>query len=313
MPKRFFSKKAMYNRPLDLSKRIHSIRRIIRMTASLLDGKQLALTRLETLKSATEQHIQSGHRPPGLAVVLLGDDPASTIYVNHKRKACETVGFNAFSYNLPDETAEHTLLELIDTLNEDAAIHGILVQLPLPAHINTRAIIERISPAKDVDGFHPYNLGRLAQGEPTLRPCTPLGITKLLAHYQINPKSLHAVVIGTSNIVGRPMALELLLAKATVTLCHRDTKNLEQHVRHAELLIIAAGSKDIIPIHWFHKDQIIIDVGIHRESNGQIRGDIDFNQVKHKVAWITPVPGGVGPMTISCLLENTLKAAEKSV
>ncbi|MDX2345455.1 MAG: bifunctional methylenetetrahydrofolate dehydrogenase/methenyltetrahydrofolate cyclohydrolase FolD [Legionella sp.] len=282
------------------------------MTASLLKGKQLALTRLEMLKTKVAERTQLGLRPPGLAVVLLGHDPASEIYVNHKHTACETAGFNALSYNLPSETSELDLLNLIDTLNKNTEIDGILVQLPLPEHINSRVIIERIHPSKDVDGFHPYNFGRLAQANPTLRPCTPYGIIKLLAHYQINLHGLHAVIIGTSNIVGRPMALELLLANATVTLCHRATKNLEQHVRSAELLVIATGSKDIIPSDWFHKNQIIVDVGMHREPSGKIRGDVDFNQVKDKVAWITPVPGGVGPMTISCLLENTLKAAEKN-
>jgi methylenetetrahydrofolate dehydrogenase (NADP+)/methenyltetrahydrofolate cyclohydrolase len=282
------------------------------MTASLLNGKQLALTRLETIKTNVANRVRSGQRPPGLAVILLGNDPASEIYVNHKHKACKAAGFYTLSYHLPSETTESDLIELIDSLNENTAIDGILVQLPLPPHIASRAIIERILPTKDVDGFHPYNLGRLAQGEPTLRPCTPYGMMKLLEHHDINPQGLHAVVIGKSNIVGRPMALELLLAKATVTLCHRATKNLEQHVRQADLLISATGSKDIIPTHWFHEQQIIFDVGMHREANGKVRGDIDFNQAKEKVAWITPVPGGVGPMTISCLLENTLTMAEKN-
>ncbi len=282
------------------------------MTASLLDGKKLAAERLETLKHTVQKHIKLGHKPPGLAVVLVGEDPASKIYVNHKHRACKAAGMNTFSYKLPAETDEKLLLELIDTLNETPNIHGILVQLPLPTHISSRAVIERIHPEKDVDGFHPYNLGRLAQGEPTLRPCTPYGIMNLLSAYEINPHGLHAVVIGKSNIVGRPMALELLLAKATVTLCHRATKNLEQHVTTSDLIVIAAGSKDIIPAHWFHENQVVIDVGIHREANGTLRGDIDFHQVKEKVAWITPVPGGVGPMTINTLLENTLRAATQN-
>ena len=279
------------------------------MTASLLDGKKVAAERLKTLKMAVKKRIESGHQTPGLAVVLLGENAASQIYVNHKRKACKAAGFNDFSYDLPDKIDENSLIELIDELNENPEVDGILVQLPLPEHINSRAIIERILPTKDVDGFHPYNLGRLAQGEPTLRPCTPYGIMKLLEYYNINPHGLHAVVIGKSNIVGRPMALELVLAKATVTLCHRATKNLEQHVKAAELIVVAAGSKDIIPTDWFHENQIVIDIGMHREPNGKVRGDVDFHQVKEKVAWITPVPGGVGPMTISTLLENTLKAA----
>jgi len=281
------------------------------MTASLLDGKHVASLRLNNLKKRVDAHIAQGHSAPGLAVILLGDDPASHIYVNHKRKACQKVGFNTYAYDLPAETDESNLIELIDNLNEAPEVHGILVQLPLPSHINSRAIIERIKPSKDVDGFHPYNLGRLAQGDPTLRPCTPYGIINLLKHYEINPFGKRAVVIGSSNIVGRPMMLELLLAKATVTVCNRATRNLESHVREAELIIIAAGSKDILDPSWFSKNQIVIDVGMHREENGKLRGDINFEQVKNKVAWITPVPGGVGPMTICTLLENTFFAASK--
>ena len=217
---------------------------------------------------------------------------------------------NTYAYDLPSETDESSLLELIDNLNESPEIHGVLVQLPLPEHICARAVIERIKPSKDVDGFHPYNLGRLAQGEPTLRPCTPYGIMNLLKYYSIDPFGKRAVVIGSSNIVGRPMALELLLAKATVTVCHRATQNLESHVREAELVIIAAGSKDILDPSWFSEKQVVIDVGMHREEDGKLRGDLDFDHVKDNVAWITPVPGGVGPMTICTLLENTFYAAK---
>ncbi|MDF1683322.1 MAG: bifunctional methylenetetrahydrofolate dehydrogenase/methenyltetrahydrofolate cyclohydrolase FolD [Legionellaceae bacterium] len=281
------------------------------MTASLLDGKHVSSLRLDSLKNQVDIYLKQGHQTPGLAVILLGDDPASHIYVNHKKKACERVGLNTYAYNLPSETGESDLLELIDNLNESPEVHGVLVQLPLPAHINARAIIERIKPSKDVDGFHPYNLGRLAQGDPTLRPCTPYGIINLLKHYKINPFGKRAVVIGSSNIVGRPMAFELLLAKATVTVCNRATQDLESHVREAELIIIAAGSKDILDLSWFSENQIVVDVGMHREDNGALRGDIDFNQVKNKVDWITPVPGGVGPMTICTLLENTFLAAQQ--
>jgi methylenetetrahydrofolate dehydrogenase (NADP+) / methenyltetrahydrofolate cyclohydrolase len=282
------------------------------MTASLLDGKYVACVQLESLKLKVKAYLQDGHQPPGLAVILLGDDPASHIYVKNKRKSCIAVGFNTYAYDLPDTTSESSLLELIDTLNTSVEVHGILVQLPLPSHINSRAVIERILPTKDVDGFHPYNLGRLAQGTPNLRPCTPYGIMQLLEYYELSVHGKEAVVIGASNIVGRPMALELLRAKATVTVCHRATQRLEEHVRLADIVIIAAGNQDILPVDWFHKNQIVIDVGIHRQADGTLRGDVDFNQVKDKVAWITPVPGGVGPMTISALLENTFHAATQN-
>jgi methylenetetrahydrofolate dehydrogenase (NADP+) / methenyltetrahydrofolate cyclohydrolase len=283
------------------------------MTASLLSGKQAAAERLLIFKQQVEKRLDLGLRPPGLAVVLLGDDPASQIYLKHKYIACKAAGFNTYPHHLPAETSEKALIDLISALNQNSDVDGILVQLPLPQHINAEIILDMIHPSKDVDGFHPYNMGRLAEGNPSLRPCTPYGIMKLLAYYNINPEGKNAVVIGASNIVGRPMALELLLAKATVTVCHRATKNLGEHVKRAELVIIAAGSKDIIPLDCFHAQHIILDVGMHREPDGRLRGDIDFNQVKNKVAWITPVPGGIGPMTISCLLENTLKAAEENV
>lgn len=280
------------------------------MTASLLDGKHVASLRLAHLKKRVDAYLEQGYSAPGLAVILLGDDPASHVYVNNKRKACLRVGFNTYAYDLPSKTSESDLVELIDNLNESPDVDGILVQLPLPSHINTRAIIERIKPSKDVDGFHPYNIGRLAQSDPALRPCTPYGIINLLKHYEINLFGKRAVVIGSSNIVGRPMALELLIAKATVTVCHRATQNLASHIREADLIIIAAGSKDILDPDWFSQNQIVIDVGIHRNNDGKLRGDVDFHQVKEKVAWITPVPGGVGPMTICTLLENTFRAAE---
>ncbi|MCP0913631.1 MULTISPECIES: bifunctional methylenetetrahydrofolate dehydrogenase/methenyltetrahydrofolate cyclohydrolase FolD [Legionella] len=278
------------------------------MTAFLLDGKQVALTIRNELKENVSARIRKGYRPPGLAVILIGDDPASIIYVNNKRKACAEAGLSSFAYDLPASTKEDDLLSLIDELNHTQEIDGILVQLPLPEHINTVKVIERIDPAKDVDGFHPYNLGRLAQGNPLLRPCTPYGIMQLLKHYQLNPAGKHSVVIGASNIVGRPMALELLLAKATVTVCHRFTSHLESHVRHADLVVVATGRADVINTEWLHDQQILIDVGIHRLADGTLRGDVDFNKAKEKTAWITPVPGGVGPMTISTLLTNTLYA-----
>lgn len=278
--------------------------------ASILDGRYVSEEMKKIIGRDVTTLIQQGKRAPGLAVILLGNDPASCIYVNAKRKACENLGFNSFAYNLPDATSENDLLSLIDTLNESEEVDGILIQLPLPKHIHTSTIIERIIPSKDVDGFHPYNFGRLAQGNPSLRPCTPFGIIKLLDFYQIDLVGKHAVVVGASNIVGRPMALEFLHAKATVTICHRSTRNLEQHIRAADIIVIGTGTPDIVKTDWLNETQIVVDVGMHRLENGSVRGEIDFNIAKNKVAWITPVPGGVGPMTICMLLHNTLLAAQ---
>lgn len=279
------------------------------MSASLIDGKILASLRRKELKKRVDNYVQQGHRAPSLAVVLIGTDAASAVYVNNKRKACAEVGITSYSYDLPEETTQDDLICLIDTLNASKDIDGILIQLPLPRHIEEAVIIERIKPEKDVDGFHPYNVGRLAQRNPLLRPCTPLGIMSLLSYYQLSVKGKHVVVIGASNIVGRPMSLELLIAGATVSICHRFTRNLEQLVRIAEVIIVATGHMDVIDTEWLNKDQIVIDVGIHRLADGSIRGDVDFKKAIHKVAWITPVPGGVGPMTVVSLLENTLAAA----
>ena len=281
------------------------------MTASLLDGKKAASQIKVDLKLAVENSVKQGLRPPGLAVILVGNDEASGVYVANKRKACEEVGFNSYAYDLPANTSETKLLELIEQLNHSPEIDGILVQLPLPPTIDPHKVIECIHPAKDVDGFHPYNLGRLAQRNPQLRPCTPYGIISLLSFYQIPLVGMHAVVIGASNIVGRPMALEFLLAAATVTICHRFTNNLEKHVGIADILVVATGVKDIVDSAWLHEKQVIVDVGMHRLENGKLRGDIDFEQAKEKVAWITPVPGGVGPMTIATLLQNTLIASQR--
>lgn len=280
------------------------------MSAKILDGKKLAEERLRKLQKTVEQRRIQGLRVPGLGVILVGQDPASQIYVAHKHKACEQVGFYSQSYELPEITSQLDLLGLINQLNADPLIDGILVQLPLPEQIDSSFILEHIKPDKDVDGFHPYNLGRLAQQRPLLRPCTPYGVMLLLEHYQINPKGLHATVVGASNIVGKPMALELLQAGATVTICHRFTKNLEQHVKSADLLVVAIGKHDTIKADWIKQDAIVIDIGIHRLPNGEIRGDIHFDKASERASWITPVPGGVGPMTISTLLENTLFAAE---
>ncbi len=280
-----------------------------KMVGSILDGKFVAAEIRNLIKQDVVMRTQQGHRAPGLAVVLVGEDAASTIYVEHKRKACGEAGFNSYAYNLPIETLENELLALIDTLNESIDVDGILVQLPLPSHINTREVIERIHPNKDVDGFHPYNLGRLAQGNPQLRPCTPYGVMKLLNYYQIPIAGKHAVVIGASNIVGRPMALEFLHAKATVTICHSATHDLEQHVRMADILVVATGKSNLINPNWLQPQQVVIDIGMHRRPDGTVHGDVDFNLARKKVAWITPVPGGAGPMTICMLLQNTLFAA----
>lgn len=279
------------------------------MTAKLLDGKKVANDVKISIQNAVREMTQQGARPPGLAVVLVGSDPASQIYVANKRKACDEVGFRSFAYDFPINTSEEDLLSCIDTLNTSPEVDGILVQLPLP--FDPMRIIEAINPLKDVDGFHPYNVGRLALKHPYLRPCTPFGIIQLLTHYGIALEGLHAVVIGASNIVGRPMALELLMAKATVTVCHRFSNNLEQHVRFADLLVVAAGVQNVVSNEWLHEKQIVVDVGMHRLADGSLRGDVEFNGAKNRVAWITKVPGGVGPMTIASLLQNTLLAAKK--
>lgn len=281
------------------------------MSALLLDGQFLAAQRREELKLKIEHHIQTGKSAPGLAVVLIGQDPASTIYVRNKRKACDEVGIKSYSYDLPADIGQQDLLDLITELNESSFIDGILIQLPLPNHINENLIIEHIKPEKDVDGFHPYNLGRLAQKNPLLRPCTPLGIMNLLNYYQLAVKGKHAVVVGASNIVGRPMSLELLLAGATVSTCHKLTQNLSNIIGLADIVIVATGHLNVVDPAWLKPHQILVDVGMHRLKDGSLRGDVDFNKAKNKVAWITPVPGGVGPMTIVTLLENTLMAAIK--
>ncbi len=280
------------------------------MTASILDGKLVAAHMKEKIKHEVVLRVEQGKRPPGLAVILIGENnPASTLYVRNKCTACIEVGFKSFAYNLPADTTEKELLTLIETLNHSDEVHGILVQLPLPAHIHAGVVIENISPHKDVDGFHPYNIGRLAQGNPWLRPCTPWGVMMLLRHYHLSLVGKHAVVVGKSNIVGRPMALEFLLANVTVTNCSRATRNLEKHIRMADIVVVATGTADVLDTEWLNSSQILVDVGMHRTPEGKIRGDVDFESAKHKVAWITPVPGGVGPMTISTLLQNTLFAA----
>jgi methylenetetrahydrofolate dehydrogenase (NADP+)/methenyltetrahydrofolate cyclohydrolase len=279
------------------------------MPARIIDGKGVAAA-LRTALAARVAAFTARHgRPPGLAVLLVGSDAASQVYVRSKRRACEEVGMTSFAHDLPADTSEAALLALIERLNADPAVDGILVQLPLPAHIRSAVVLEHIDPAKDVDGFHPYNIGRLAQRLPGLRPCTPRGVMRLLEHYAIPTRGRHAVVVGASNIVGRPVALELLLTGATVTICHRFTRDLEAHVRQAELLVVAVGKPGLIPGDWIAPGAAVIDVGINRLPDGSLRGDVDFDGARERAAFITPVPGGVGPMTIAMLLENTLQAA----
>jgi len=281
------------------------------MTAQLIDGKTIAANIREDIANKVIARRQKGLRIPGLAVILVGSDPASEVYVSHKRKDCEQVGFVSESYDLPATTNQEELLTLIDKLNDDVRIDGILVQLPLPAHLDAAPLLERIRPDKDVDGFHPFNIGRLAQRNPLLRPCTPRGIMQLLASIKADLYGMNAVVVGASNIVGRPMALELLLAGCTVTVTHRFTKDLAAHVSNADLVVVAVGKPDLVKGDWIKPGAIVIDVGINRQADGKLIGDVEFAKAAARASWITPVPGGVGPMTRACLLENTLYAAEE--
>ncbi len=281
------------------------------MTAKLIDGKATAARlRLQIAKRVTERR-QQGLRAPGLAVILVGSDPASEVYVAHKRKDCEEVGFVSVAHDLPANTSQGELLALIDQLNRDGAIDGILVQLPLPAHLDASQLLERISPDKDVDGFHPFNVGRLAQRMPLMRSCTPKGIMTLLEDTAVDLHGLNAVIVGASNIVGRPMALELLLAGCTVTVTHRFTKDLPGHLANADLVVVAVGKPGLVKGEWIKPGAIVIDVGINRQDCGKLVGDVEFAEAAERAGWITPVPGGVGPMTRACLLENTLYAAER--
>jgi len=282
------------------------------MTAQIIDGKAIAENLLNSIKSRVDARLSAGKPTPGLAVILIGADPASAIYVRNKRLACEKVGIRSVAYDLPSSTTEAQLLDLIRQLNEDSSINGILVQSPLPAQIEEEHVIECISPAKDVDGFHPYNIGRLAVREPTLRSCTPFGVIKMMEALNIDLMGLDAVVVGVSNHVGRPMALELLLAGCTVTSCHRHTKDLAKAVAQADLVVAAAGKHNLIKGDWIKPGAIIIDIGITRLPDGKIAGDVEFDIAKTRAGWITPVPGGVGPMTVATLMENTLLALELS-
>ena len=280
------------------------------MGARVLDGKAIAAHIREQVKQRVKALREGGERQPGLAVVLVGENPASQVYVRNKRKACEEVGFHSELHEIPASTSQSELETLIDRLNADPAIDGILVQLPLPAHMDAESITERILPTKDVDGFHPYNLGRLALRMPLLRPCTPKGVMTLLAQTGRSLEGLDAVVIGQSNIVGRPMALELLAARCTITVCHSRTRDLADKARGADVLVAAVGRPAFVQGDWVKRGALVIDVGINRGADGRLVGDVDYAACAERADWITPVPGGVGPMTIASLLENTLQAAE---
>ena len=282
------------------------------MAAQIIDGKAQAAELRNKVKNSVAQRLAHGKRAPGLAVILVGADPASQVYVGSKRRACGEAGILSRSYDLPGDTSQAALLALLDALNADPTIDGILVQLPLPAHFDAETIIERIHPDKDVDGFHPYNVGRLALRLPALRPCTPHGVMTLLESTGQALKGQEAVVVGASNIVGRPMSLELLLAGCTVTTCHRFTRNLASHVQRADILVVAVGKPGFLKGAWVKPGATVIDVGINRNASGQIIGDVEFDSAAQRAAWITPVPGGVGPMTVATLLQNTLYAAERS-
>ncbi len=279
------------------------------MAARVLDGKRIAAQVLDQVAASTRALIARGQRAPSLAVILVGDDPASAVYVRNKRRACSQVGFVVRDYDLAAEITSSQLFELIDQLNVDPLVDGILLQLPLPAHIDSTSLIQRIHPDKDVDGFHAENVGRLALRQFGLRPCTPKGIMTLLAHTDQPVRGRDAVIVGVSNHVGRPLGLELLLAGATTTCCHRFTRDLEGHVGSADILVVAVGKPELIPGAWVKPGAVVIDVGINRLADGSLTGDVEFAPAAERASWITPVPGGVGPMTVATLMQNTLEAA----
>ncbi len=279
------------------------------MAAQLIDGKTISEALLNRVKAGVDARLAEGRRAPALAVVLVGNNPASEIYVRNKKRSCEKVGIRSVAFDLPASTTQAELLAIVDQVNADPEIDGILVQLPLPAHIDADAVIERIDPKKDVDGFHPYNIGRLALKMPLLRPCTPRGVMTMLEMSGIDPKGKRAVIIGASNIVGRPMALELLLARATVTVCHSATADLAAEVRRADIVVAAVGKPGFVPGDWIKEGAVVVDVGINRLPDGKVVGDVDFAAASERASWITPVPGGVGLMTVATLLQNTLDSA----
>ncbi len=280
------------------------------MTAKIIDGKQIANEILFEVKETISKATMKGKQPPGLAVIQVGENSASKIYIKNKRIACSKVGFKSFNYDLPEQTSEKELIELVVSLNSNPEVNGILVQLPLPPQINETIIIETIEPIKDVDGFHPYTIGRLMQRIPILRPCTAIGVMTMLDSIGADPIGKHVVIVGASNLVGRPLALEFLLRGATTTVCHRFTENLEHFVRQADILAVAVGKPNVVLSEWIKKDAIVLDIGINRNKKGNITGDVDFEIAKEKASWISPVPGGVGPMTVAMLIKNTLLASK---
>ena len=280
------------------------------MPARLLDGRRIADELLERLTRRVSARVEAGRGSPGLAVIFVGADPASAVYVRNKRRACVRVGFSSMAFDLPGDTPEAELFALVERLNADPAVHGILVQLPLPEHVDANALINRIDPRKDVDGFQAENVGRLVLRQRGLRPCTSKGVMTLLAHTDLPVRGKHAVVVGVSNHVGRPLMLELLLAGCTTTVCHRFTVGLADFVAAADILVVAVGRPDLVRGDWIKPGAIVIDVGINRREDGSLTGDVEFAAAAERAAWITPVPGGVGPMTVATLMENTLEAAE---
>ena len=281
-----------------------------KMTANIIDGKSIAKKIRSEIKDRVESIIDNDGQVPGLAVIQVGQDPASSVYVRNKRMACKEVGMNSFNYDLEVDISEDQLLKLIKELNENDEVTGILVQLPLPEHINETIVIESIDPKKDVDGFHPYTIGRLMQRIPLLRPCTAIGVITMLEEIGIDPLGKHAVIVGASNLVGRPLNLEFLLKGATTTVCHKYTENLRSHVEQADILAVAVGKADFISGDWIKEGAVVFDVGINRDENGKLTGDVDFSSAKERASWISPVPGGVGPMTVAMLIKNTLLARE---
>ena len=280
------------------------------MTANIIDGKAIAEKIRSEIKDQVANVINQGNKVPGLAVVQVGQDPASSVYVRNKRMACKEVGMNSFEYDLDENVTQNELLSLVDELNANSEVTGILIQLPLPEHINETMVIEAIDPKKDVDGFHPYTIGRLMQRIPLLRPCTAIGVITMLEEIGVDPIGQHVVIVGASNLVGRPLNLEFLLKGATTTVCHKYTKNLEDHVKQADILAVAVGKANFIPGGWIKEGAIVFDIGINRNEAGKLTGDVDFESAKERASWISPVPGGVGPMTVAMLIKNTLLARE---